>query len=428
MEQCDMIAPKKERESTHQVDSFFSLESYVNNSCCSCDTPASLNRGLAVGLECGFGGVVGCPVYPAGDRPPQPSFQGVYPAIGTSDFPSSDSPIYLIPGVGEVTGDACGDVVRGAGCSVDVTHFWRAHPLSCDRRECPVCYDTALVKVAKKASDRVRGFGDAVAAYPAPSDLTTAQYREYSRIVKRSKTVLHVTISPPPGVITPEMEYEAIQKIGRDHAKKTGLVGGYYIFHPYRISDDVLTWLSLCNDTLRESGQPTMSYWDHVRIDSLGLGAWHRYVEWSPHWHLVGVGWLILASEYHDETGWIYKNIRPKGIRRDIEYDARRVAFLDEVAATIRYQLSHAAYIPGGRALREFGYLNTRYLKRIGDEFVKRVEESLCPVCKAPIVRYMADPDTGQPLGPDTSEGDYKPCFCRVRGWRYQFSFMPGER
>ena len=386
--------------------------------------------GLAVGLGAAPARVVSRPLVVRGDRPvssqDHDAGSSLYPAIGTSDYPSPDSLPYSIPGVGEKTSDTCGEVIRGAGCSVDVGHFWRPHPLSCDRRECPTCYDTSLMKVAKRGADRIRGFGDAVGDAPIPAGLTPHQYREVTRIIKRSKKILHVTISPPVGVVTPDMDYEAIQALGRDHARRTGLVGGYYIFHPYRISEDMQVILWLCNHALREQGLDTMSYWDHVHNDSLGLGSWCEYVEWSPHWHLIGVGWLMRSEEFHHDTGWIYKNIRPGGVRRDIDYDPKSVSFNDEIASVLRYQLSHAALIPGGRALREFGYMNTRYLKKVGEEYLKRIEEALCPVCQAPVVRYLADPSTGEPLEPDSRGGDLRPCFCKIKGWRYRFRFPGG--
>ena len=108
--------------------------------------------------------------------------------------------------------------------------------------------------------------------------------------------------------------------------KEIGSVGGSLIFHPFRYHRDSKRWY------------------------------------YSPHFHIIGFGWLVGTAETYQKSGWIVKN---KGVR-------------ESVFATLFYQLSHAGVKHGYHTVTWFGDLSYSKLK---------VEEESnlneCPLCKA---------------------------------------------
>ena len=93
-------------------------------------------------------------------------------------------------------------------------------------------------------------------------------------------------------------------------AKKAGMIGGALIFHPYR--------------------EDSKNYW-----------------YFSPHFHILGYGWIVQTATIYDKTGWIVKNHR---VRKSI-------------GATAYYQLSHAGVKTRHHVISWFGALSTRALK-----------------------------------------------------------------
>jgi hypothetical protein len=116
--------------------------------------------------------------------------------------------------------------------------------------------------------------------------------------------------------------------------KEVGAIGGASIFHPFRYNVIELMWF------------------------------------YSPHFHIVGFGWIDGTQELYNKEGWIVKN---KGIR-------------ESVFGTFHYQLSHCGIKKGVHSLVWFGDLSYSKLK-----MEKEPETNVCPICNAklrPIYYY----------------------------------------
>lgn len=254
-------------------------------------------------------------------------------------------------------------------------------------------------------------------------DLTITNPTRNERLatLKRCTNIRHITLSPPPGKYAPDTPIKKIDKDSIEFAKKAGMLGGYAIFHDARIKPKVHEQLAQLNTEKRETGTATDPYWNMVKSDALGIGGKDEYACWSPHFHIVGIGYLKRADQFEQETRWIYKNPNWRGIPPIPEYDVEKVKYRDQVANTLAYCLSHAPVIEGRHSLRQFGYLHPKHIKRLGQEYAQLVHDNNCPVCQAAIVRYGWDQETNQPLAPlEDGQGNLRPTMSRVCGFRYE--------
>lgn len=211
--------------------------------------------------------------------------------------------------------------------------------------ECPACTRKWINRRAPAAAARVIGsvyWHEGVSADP-----------------------VHVTLSPPPNERAPlwegmEMDTGAVMKIARQKARKTakkaGIRGGVLVFHAHR-----------CKFQNDAKG----------RYDNSPL-------VWSPHWHVVGGGWVIGTRAIYEETGWVVVN---HGVRFDTE-------------GSIRYLMDHCAWVENGDALTYFGYATAHKTR------VKKLESFFeacrCKGCGSTVTRYpvhAGDVRWDEPLG-----------------------------
>jgi len=172
---------------------------------------------------------------------------------------------------------------------------------SCYRSCCEVCYKKWMARESNKATRRIE---------------------KYEKLSK--KPAKHIVISVPSWkyyIPIRELRKEAYQIL-----KKVNCIGGTLIFHPFRYSKKVREWY------------------------------------YSPHFHVIGFGWISYTEEVYNENGWIVKN---KGVR-------------DSTFATFYYQLSHAGIKKGYHTLTWFGDLSYSKLK-----IEKEENSDVCPLCEA---------------------------------------------
>jgi hypothetical protein len=147
-------------------------------------------------------------------------------------------------------------------------------------------------------------------------------------------------------------------------AKKCGVYAGVAIYHPYR-ETEVKSW------------------------------------EFSPHFHVIGFGWVRFVAALYDKYGWIIKNL---GLRKTVH-------------GTILYQLSHAGVHEEHHVLTWFGKLAYNNFK------VPELPETkpVCPLCDLELVNLIWFGGMDKP--PPDSEGEYfmDPDIWREnsRSWRY---------
>lgn len=274
---------------------------------------------------------------------------GILP-IGTSSFwvsPDQQVASWGLPGHGASKGD-CGsffsvgcihveDHFRGRIDGEDVIGkaFVRRKKVSCKEPKCPVCYESWAGREAHRIEHRILSF----------------------RL--RGARAIHFMVSPPPEVW--HLSVDRLRTKAYSVARKVGFLGGNCIYHPFREVEETKLWY------------------------------------FSPHFHMIGYGWIKGAGEEYLTSGWVSKNL---GVR-------------DSVYATAFYQLSHCGvwYGVGRRhSVTWFGKLSYNKLK--ADPEV--VEKEVCPLCGAELRKLLWGGGGALPVPIDV-EGDY---FLDPEGWR----------
>jgi len=235
----------------------------------------------------------------------------------------------------------CLDVAAHAGTAAEGKAFVRTFQRSCYRADCEVCYKKWLAREANKATRRIE------------------KYEKLS-----GKNAKHVIISVPSWLY--HKSKKELAKESYKILKDIGCIGGTIIFHPFRYRQELRQWY------------------------------------YSPHFHVIGFGWIEKTTENYYKNGWIVKN---KGFR-------------DSTFATIYYQLSHAGIKKHNHTLVWFGDLSYSKLKVEKEE----IEANICPYCNAKLrevesygLFYCKPPDTDIELLVD------------LIGWRY-VEYRPDDR
>lgn len=255
-----------------------------------------------------------------------------------------------LPGQGE-NYYTCGSV-HYQGCLDTQHHLHTINPkhrgkayikivkFNCGRAQCPICSRTWMVETTKNIEHRI------LEGRP-----------------ERFWNPIHVTVSLPVSEwerFKEHREYGKIRRKAARIAKKAGMDGFVLIPHPYRQNKRTKLW------------------------------------RFSPHFHLMGYGWIKDTKEIYDKTGWIVQNHR---IRKS-------------VGATAYYQLSHAGVRNGRHTLSWCGSLawNKLTIPKI------RKERQLCPLCGAPTLKVIYYGRGSHPLD-GFSTGEY---YVDSDEWRYK--------
>ena len=235
-----------------------------------------------------------------------------------------------LPGFGSDT-DKCREPSGWISCADGCTKT----PLrdSCQRVECPHCWGDWAGKAARRVSDRLRGVRSFI-------------YHERPGDYHQVKRIRHIVFSPPHGMLKEDDGLDAAKRVWRRLERSMHLLYmGTVFYHPYRIRDDVEERLKCY---MRERGladdpgdYQDGGYWALVRADVLGLGCRDAYIEFSPHYHVLGSGGLMPSDKFFEKThGWVYVMLGARHMR--IRINPKTGAIVDEVAITAKYILSHA--------------------------------------------------------------------------------------
>ena len=182
--------------------------------------------------------------------------------------------------------------------------FIKRYQKSCYRASCEKCFKKWLARESNKATSRI------------------ATYAK-----KSGKPPKHVVVSVPYWHY--DTEFKELRKCVYRVLKKVNAVGGTVIFHPFRFNKQERIWY------------------------------------YSPHFHIIGFGWIKDTEEIYNSEGWIVKNL---GVR-------------DSVFATFYYQLSHCGIKEHIHSLSWFGDLSYSKLK-----VEKEPETNVCPLCNEKLV------------------------------------------
>jgi hypothetical protein len=195
------------------------------------------------------------------------------------------------------------------GVDMEGKAYIERHKQSCHRPLCPTCWPDWDNREKDKAATRLKAF-----------------------VLKgRSLKPIHLIVSVPEadyGLSVPEMREKVYRALKRVHC-----LGGMMIYHSKR--------------------------------ERKSDGSWY----FSPHFHIVGYGWIQDVRKNYLESGYIVKNV---GIRKTVE-------------GTIFYQLSHCGISAKHHAVSWFGALSYGKLHVRYDE----KEDPMCPICHERLRRLL---------------------------------------
>lgn len=244
---------------------------------------------------------------------------------------------WYFPGQGGTPYATCG-TIHYKGC-LNPAHGGQAGARkiqdNCHRATCPICSDQWLMSTTKKIEHRIEAYVDVLRARGA-----------------RHKRPIHVTVNPPPKLWDAFKNIENFNKLRRKAqllARKAGFKGGVIIYHQKR---------ERCGDC---GGKILFK-----QKKCAECGAYHIVWYFSPHFHLLGFGFITGTASLFDKFGWVIKN---HGIRSD-------------VGATAYYQLSHCSIHAGKHTLVWFGDLHYSKFMLLPPELSESdIAENECPIC-----------------------------------------------
>jgi len=279
-------------------------------------------------------------------------YPGIPPIVpSTNDllyvFPGDRIDGWGLPGHGEAKWD-CGHFFT-IGCletadhtqtrldGVDVTGkiFIKRNVIKCGRPSCPICYESWASREAHRIDRR---------------------FKKYHTRMK----AIHVVVSP--SQVDWALSVTSMRKKVYKLVKRVGFFGGCCIFHPFRQDEYTERWY------------------------------------FSPHFHLIGFGWIEGTGDEYRSSGWIVKNV---GVRISVQ-------------ATAFYQLSHCGIFYGqGRkhSVTWFGSMSYNKLK-IPEEIPK---DDLCPLCGRKLSNIVYIGSNPCPIGDVITETWIDP-----GGWIYE--------
>jgi len=227
----------------------------------------------------------------------------------------------------------CLNVNAHKGTECEGKGYVKTYQRSCYRADCEICYKKWIAREANKATRRIE------------------KYENQSGNIAK-----HIIVSPPSWLYGKSKK--ELAKVSYRILKDVGCIGGTSIFHPFRYEKEIKKWY------------------------------------FSPHFHVIGFGWIERVIENYQKNGWVIKN---KGFR-------------DSTFATFYYQLSHAGIKKHNHALTWFGSLSYSKLKVEKEDY----DQDVCPYCNAKLrevesygIFYCKPPDVSIELQVD------------VIGWRY---------
>lgn len=261
---------------------------------------------------------------------------------------NNDALTWHLPGHGK-SKDSCGEFLKALKCPdyqqptlTGVKHDRFVTLKHCFDPECPICYEAWAAREGNRAAERF--------------DSAHTLYFKDGLDLQGER---HIVFSPPQAeaieLLKTKKGYKKLKSDAIKLIKKAGVVGGAIIFHPFRQNHTTKTW----------------------------------YL--SPHFHVVGYGYLQNFVDFHAKTGWVYKNL---GVRATL-------------TGTIIYALTHCglAYQNDVRvfhALTWFGLLS--YNKIVKESVMKEKVTIPCSLCSLPLHEHplVVNPG-GHGMGPDWS-------------------------
>jgi len=178
---------------------------------------------------------------------------------------------------------------------------------------------------------------------------------------------------------------------------KDGVYAGTLVLHPWRKRHE-----------------------DGTECEMKGCRLLHIWV-WGPHVHYCGHGFFSSSDKFYEQTGWVYKNIKPKesntrSIKDTVGYLLTHCAVFREYRSVEVYdslnmvkQVTSPSWVTVGQHYRYVGlFSNAKGGHKVLEQGVKTVE---CNKCECLLHKYLTD---GDDLERDHDLGEYEVPYKKV--------------
>ena len=269
----------------------------------------------------------------------------------SSSFYPATTVSHILPGGGTAY-ETCGEFLGWQdtldGCSAERLPRFR----SCDRKECPSCWQRWLRKEATAASGKLWGKLRALDEYGH------APYGQLN----------HWQFSPPPEVVAEFRETgdrSVLDRWLRRALPAAGIRAGAVLFHPFR----------LVGGSRGDSPLPPRELW----ITQNGR-LWYQ----SPHFHVLGCGFY--RCEKDADRPAVLRGAVVSTLSRNLDEDATRRALL--------YLLDHSGVPVSGKRELALRYYGDFHSSRVRSRLVETSrEQKLCDCCEQELFFFAGDED-----------------------------------
>lgn len=172
------------------------------------------------------------------------------------------------------------------------------------------------------------------------------------------KRLVHASISPPPGETERLADVYTATETAAELAMQQNIRGGALVFHGYRVSEDgknayetavangewgpKYTDRNVSDDILNSLPQDRDidgGIWWWLRKES---SDWRSMVEWSPHFHCLGLVDDMYENKPDELDGWVCKRMRSLSPFTLYENDGYK-----DMVCTAKHLYTHATFAPG---------------------------------------------------------------------------------
>lgn len=230
--------------------------------------------------------------------------------------------------------------------------------MNCRRSACPKCYTTWAWISARRASLRIM---------KAP--------KVFPKELRRIRKPIHGMISLP--LKAHDLffnDYPKARKTAYKLLKKAGFKGALLIPHPWRQK------CTDCGGEIIASWTVSLESKDFYIKDTCCVECGSKGFIWeiSPHFHVVGYGWVEHTEEIEADTGYVIKNI----------------GLINNVGGTIWYLLTHCGIQKGRQTITYFGLCAYNKYK---SPPLEKEAHLICPKCGAFMIRPGFQSRSGKP-------------------------------